>query len=123
MRCRMRPSFIHNRLSGCSDDGHESAAIKNSTEAANVHGHTRPRCQLLSRLTSANAPAMTRPNVRSDPGCAASSRVKLSWVDCFMRTADKTPSDIRRALSGVRGEVAGFFGLFRPGSDSPEHQW
>jgi hypothetical protein len=38
--------------------------------------------------------------------------VKLSWVDWFIRTADKSPSDIRRALSGVRGEVAGFFAGF-----------
>src|SRR5216683_728307 len=58
----------------------------------------------------ARAAAITRAKVRSEPGTAASSRAKLSWVDGFIATVDKTLLDIPRALSGANDEVAGFFG-------------
>ena len=37
---------------------------------------------------------MTSPNVRSEPGAAASSLTKLSWVDCVFFTVDKIALDV-----------------------------
>src|SRR5262245_39726999 len=56
---------------------------------------------------------MTSPNVRSELGTAASSRTKLSWVDCAITTADKSALDAPRALSAGNTAVAGFFSPVR----------
>src|ERR1700759_985451 len=66
---------------------------------------------------------MTRPKLRSEPGEFASSRLKVSWVDCAITTVDKTTSypacfiRCKRegrgffwAVSGPNGAVAKRFG-------------
>ena len=68
------------------------AAARNNTAKTSSHGHNRPEWWKLTALTSASAAAMTRPNVRSEPGEVASSRLKFSWVDWFITSVDKTPS-------------------------------
>src|SRR5215213_4999164 len=79
--CSSRPNFSHSRLSGLSEAGRSRAAARNSAATAPVHGQIRPRCQPFSADTSANAAAITRPNVRSEPATMVSSRENTSWVD------------------------------------------
>src|SRR6266700_1007000 len=111
--CKSRPSIIHARLSGCSDDGRSQAATPNSTAAVDVQGHMRPKCQPLRRLTTASAAAIASPNVRSEPGASDSSLVKLSWVDCLSTAVDQSPLDFQGPF--IRCEPEGR-GLFRPHS-------
>src|SRR5262245_3785218 len=79
--CSSNPSLSQMRLSGLSKAGRSSAAIRKIAASAVVHGQIRPACQPLRRLTTANAPAITNPNERSEPATICSSREKLSWVD------------------------------------------
>src|SRR4051812_33507303 len=79
--CSSRPNFIQMRLSGLSSAGRSRAATTKMEASVAVHGHIRPACQTFSADTTAKAPAMTSPNVRSEPTTISSSREKLSWVD------------------------------------------
>src|SRR5215470_7066675 len=109
IRCSTRPSFIQTTLSGRSSDALIRLAARNSTASASSQGHARPECQTLIRASSAKKPAITRPKVRSEPGAEVSSRLKLSWVDWFIRNIDNGPDlgpDLGSgALSGETAKV------------------